>query len=1132
MVSGLRIDGSDEPRTACETLDRAGVVGRIVQSLRTFPSEAVDGGRRFLGGIDDFSWSPRTGSFAVVVPAEGEQVETVDVRVHQDDGVDLETDCSCGESGRCTHAYAALYHLYSEVSDDPREFAVESRQRAAAPSAPGQPGPWISRLARLDNYLTRDRFAGARRRSEGADQRVKWRVEIHPSKSLDVEVAAFEQRRSAEGSWSAGRRVTWKRLAETPALWATPADEDVAELLRRSGLGGDLGGFLGASLELEPFDILEKLVDHRGVVWARDTSRSVHVVRGHLALALRLERGDGAEDSGESGDQLELTPTLDGRPLRRGQTFRIYRRGLLSLDIQRNRITVAAAETSRLSLIEHLLDERPLFPIEARDEVLSRIPAMEAIFPVEVPPELESRRVPADDVVRVLLSPLSRGGLSMSLRVRPLPDGSCWPPGEGPVECGRLIDEEWVAATRDPDREISRAQRLIGGLAERLAARKQVDDGKRRSASVPDVSAPAQVGWTWELADDNLALEAVALLQRLPAEEGVVEWPAGGAREVIQKTLGLGELRVEITDRHDLFGLSGFVEVEGSRVALAVLIDRVLRGHRFVEVDEDRFAEISRELAARLQTASEVAHSTQAGSAELEVGRPALPIVEAAFSDCGEFEASAEWKKLSRRFAEGASFEADVPQGLNAELRPYQVEGFRWMARLAHWGVGACLADDMGLGKTLQAIALLLHRREEGPTLVVAPTSVTGNWIRELHRFAPGLRAVLYRDTNRSSDLDRLGPGDLVISSYGLMRRDIEQLAHVDWGTVVLDEAQSIKNARSQTAKAIRGLESGWRLALTGTPIENHLGELWSLFRFLSNGLFGNWPSFKRDFAEPIEKCGDTDKRRALARLTRPFILRRKKSEVLTELPPRTDVQLTATLSDPERALYEDVRLATAAWLQGKDIKRHKDVRFDVLAALTKLRQLACNPNLVHPELNLPSAKQQRFIEVIETLRAEGHQALVFSQFTRHLKLLRKTLEERRVPFQYLDGQTPAKERMRRVEAFQEGEGDVFLISLMAGGTGLNLTAADYVIHMDPWWNPAVEDQATDRAHRMGQERPVTVYRMVAEDTIEEEIHKMQASKRDLISSVLSDTDQAAKLSTGELIDLITTGLVRESRGG
>jgi SNF2 family DNA or RNA helicase len=435
----------------------------------------------------------------------------------------------------------------------------------------------------------------------------------------------------------------------------------------------------------------------------------------------------------------------------------------------------------------------------------------------------------------------------------------------------------------------------------------------------------------------------------------------------------------------------------------------------------------------------------------------------------------------------------------------------------------------MGLGKTIQALAVLLDRANQGPALVIAPTSVGFNWVREAETFAPALRAHAYRDTDRSEFLESVTKGDLVICSYGLALRDAPALSRVKWATMVLDEAQFIKNSRSKTSLAIRTISADWTLALTGTPIENHLGELWSLFRVVSPGLFGSWEQFRKRFAGPIERDGDQERRQALSRVIRPFMLRRSKQEVLSELPERTETTLYVDLSPDERRRYDEMRLAALGDLEGiVGAPDSEDQRFRVLAFLTRLRQLACHVGLVDKTWEGSSTKLELLVETLSELREEGHKALVFSQFTQHLGLIRSALDAQGIRYEYLDGSTPSASRQERVDRFQQGSADAFLISLKAGGTGLNLTAADYVIHMDPWWNPAVEAQATDRAHRIGQTKPVMVYRIVARGTIEEQILGLHRDKRDLVEGVMEGTTAAGGLSTEDLIALIRDGAAGE----
>jgi SNF2 family DNA or RNA helicase len=377
--------------------------------------------------------------------------------------------------------------------------------------------------------------------------------------------------------------------------------------------------------------------------------------------------------------------------------------------------------------------------------------------------------------------------------------------------------------------------------------------------------------------------------------------------------------------------------------------------------------------------------------------------------------------------------------------------------------------------------------------------------------------------------VEQAGPNDLVITSYQLLQRDVERFASRGWTTLVLDEAQFIKNFQTKTAQAVRELDADWRLALTGTPLENHVGELWSLMRVVCPGLLGSWERFRKGFAEPIERDRNPDRLMALSRVIRPFILRRTKKEVLKDLPPRQEVVLFAELSDDERRKYDAARMAALSELTANTASQENDQqkRIRVLAWLTRLRQIACHPRLVDAAWDQSSAKLDLLMEIIEELREGEHRALVFSQFVQHLALVREALDKAGIHYQYLDGSTPAAQRQLAVDAFQNGEGELFLISLKAGGTGLNLTAADYVVHLDPWWNPAVEDQATDRAHRIGQQRKVTVYRLVAKDTIEEQILALHGSKRELISGVLEGSDRAARLNTEELVSLIRLSQVQ-----
>ncbi len=451
---------------------------------------------------------------------------------------------------------------------------------------------------------------------------------------------------------------------------------------------------------------------------------------------------------------------------------------------------------------------------------------------------------------------------------------------------------------------------------------------------------------------------------------------------------------------------------------------------------------------------------------------------------------------------------AETPPDLRADLRDYQRRGLDWLAFLRDGELGGLLADDMGLGKTLQAIAAM-----RGRCLVVAPRSVVHNWAREIERFRPGLRVARYEGGGRALD----PKADVTLTTYGVLRIDQAALAAVRWDAVVLDEAQAIKNPSSQSARAAYALDASFRVCLSGTPVENRLEELWSLFRFAVPGLLGGKEAFSERWSRPIGR-GDRGAAAQLRARIGPFLLRRKKKDVLAELPPRTDVTELCELDDAERAAYDAVRAATK-----KEVVEKLAEGGSVLAALEallRLRQAACHRGLL-PGMTAPSSsKVDRLVEELEELASEGHRALVFSQWTSLLDRVEPHLERAGLGFVRLDGSTRDREEV--VRAFQaEGGPPVFLLSLKAGGTGLNLTAADHVFLLDPWWNPAVEDQAADRAHRIGQERPVLVHRLVAKDTVEERILALQEKKRTIAEAAVGDAAGAAEITRADLLELL-----------
>ncbi|NEX62458.1 DEAD/DEAH box helicase [Noviherbaspirillum galbum] len=492
------------------------------------------------------------------------------------------------------------------------------------------------------------------------------------------------------------------------------------------------------------------------------------------------------------------------------------------------------------------------------------------------------------------------------------------------------------------------------------------------------------------------------------------------------------------------------------------------------------------------------------------------------------FHGNSSAHEIARRLSQGVAPAAvPVPPALKATLRPYQQEGLNWMQFLRQNDLAGVLADDMGLGKTIQTLAHILAEKEAGrldrPAMVVMPTSLMHNWKDEARRFASTLSVLELQGARRREHFDRIGAADLVLTTYPLLWRDADVLSAQEYHLLVLDEAQYVKNASTKAASVLRRMRARHRLCLTGTPLENHLGELWSQFDFLLPGFLGTQQDFTRRWRTPIEKGGDTARRDLLTRRLRPFMLRRRKDQVAKDLPPKTTIIQTVDLSGAQRDLYETVRTAmqekVRAAIQAKGLARSHIV---VLDALLKLRQVCCDPRLL-PVTTAgrvkESAKLQQLMEMLPSLIDEGRRILVFSQFTSMLDLIAASLGDAGIAFEMLTGETA--DRAAPVKRFMEGKAPVFLISLKAGGVGLNLTAADTVIHYDPWWNPAAETQATDRTHRIGQDKPVFVYKLIAAGSVEEKIVAMQERKAALADAILSESATGAAPFTAGDIDAL-----------
>ncbi len=582
-------------------------------------------------------------------------------------------------------------------------------------------------------------------------------------------------------------------------------------------------------------------------------------------------------------------------------------------------------------------------------------------------------------------------------------------------------------------------------------------------------------------------------------------------------------LRITISSGIDWFDIQAVVQYGDQAISLKEVLQAVRRGERYIKLADGTFGQIPPEWVERYRYLLGLAEETEEG---FRIRDTQALLLDDLLEDAAEVQASQEFQNCRERLR---SFEQitpqPVPQGFRGELRPYQKAGLDWLHFLHDYGFGGVLADDMGLGKTVQVLAFLQSLKERGEadraSLLVVPKSLLANWQREAARFTPELRVLEFIGAGRQKDASMFNGYDIVLTTYGTMLRDVEFLRSYRFHYVILDESQAIKNPLAKTARAARLLNADHRLVMTGTPVENTTFELWSQFAFVNPGLLGSLEFFKENFANPIESRGDPEAAAALRRLVYPFILRRTKAQVAPELPPRTERTLFVDLEPAQRKLYTRIRDRYRAELLGLiDARGLNDARMKILEGLLRLRQACIYPALVEPAYRGESAKLAWLFETLETLRAEGHKALVYSQFVEVLKQVRAGLDERRIPYAYLDGQT--RDRQDQVDRFQSDPGTpFFLLSLKAGGVGLNLTAADYVIHLDPWWNPAVEMQAADRAHRIGQDKPVFIYKVIARDTVEEKILQLQEKKRGLVEQLIVTEESFFKSLTREDVEVL-----------
>lgn len=906
-------------------------------------------------------------------------------------------------------------------------------------------------------------------RSKTGEMRIAWQIDFERK-----EIQPVEQKYGTSG-WTKGRNVALKRMYE----------KNVENLTEQDGLV--------ASRALKKYDYYYSGANNFEFLW----DKAIELLVGHPFLFLlknpfvnvQLTSAEPNLVIREIDDELEIS--FDTR---------FEKEGTIVQKETETRYKVLNVTENHVDIAISLKNGKLRIPKEGREKLLRAVQPLTNKIAIQSDLEEHFENLPsveADKKIHALITPVGEG-FHLEFFVKPF---SKIPPYFKPGKGNESVIANVENVRTRTKRDLKKERELLNEIEE----------------SCPFLAAFESPNYDWQLSDTESCLKALTELE-VPREEEklVVEWTKGQKLKLVGN-INFENLKMSVKGGQDWFEVDGKVEINENLVLSMKDLNKLFTSEtkEFVELSDGQFLSITEKLRKHLQSL----YAVTDGKNRLHKLRSG--ILEDFADELEHFKTDKKWKEHLKKLKSASKFVPELPTTFEADLRPYQLDGYEWLSRLANWGVGACLADDMGLGKTIMALGLLIERAEKGAALVVAPVSVCRNWINEAKRFAPTLNFQIFGEGDRKAAVENLGKYDVLVTSYSLLQGEEKLFTEKDFATIVLDEAQAIKNKDTKRSKTVMNLKGDFRLITTGTPIENHLGELWNLFNFINPSLLGSHDFFNKKFAIPIEKQNDNDARQTLQRLIKPFILRRRKNQVLDDLPEKTEITLTVEMSAEERAFYEAIRREALEKINSEEGEVNNK-RFRILAELTKLRLACCHPKLINENVNLESSKLKLFGETLEELLENKHKALVFSQFVKHLKIVEEYLKKQKIAYKYLDGSTPAKKRQERIDEFQRGDGDVFLISLKAGGTGLNLTAADYVIHLDPWWNPAVEDQATDRVHRIGQHRPVTVYRLLTEDTVEEKILKLHETKRDLADSLLDGTDSSGKLSAEDLLALIS----------
>lgn len=962
-------------------------------------------------------------------------------------------------------SYAILRHELSPYVEIPDEFELEGIYGGSPMiSRIRRQEKWMVMLKELESSIDKTCKNNLEIASDGKKERVGY---IYNGYRIEPRI----QTRLKSGGWGAGKRMSEYDFYEEKAQCMDEIDRKIARNARGSRY------YRG----IEPHLVLPYLIGTDKVLYGGCAPYSpVEIVEEKPFLTIK-ERKTGYDISSNvfEGMASPLSPLVQGCRIK---------------EIHKTKYSVIKLNEIQINLLKPFAS-LPHLPHSAKDLVERLVPKLAEHIEIhsdllEGGSSLESRD--GNSAIVLQIRP-EKDEYDVRVFVRPLEGGSAeYFPGDGE----KVIYDEAGGIRYQVSRDLKTEKKCLKELEELMQTFFEGDVDNYSSYLVYPNEMLEIVEWASERKD-----------------RFILEWPQGKKVNVFAKPQS-GNINVNITSGEEWFEVEGEIKYGCEDTInisdlLALISSGALQGN-YIRLNDEDYLALGDSLRKQLKRLESLSENDRNGAHVSIYNVGAL--AEIVRSSQMNINADGGLEALSQKIREAQTLEPVIPQGLNAVLRDYQYEGFRWMVRLDHWGAGACLADDMGLGKTVQTIAFLLYKASSGPSLVVAPASVLLNWEKELIRFAPGLKvSVLNHSDDRTNTIESASAGDVVLTTYGILSQEDETLLGKKWNVVCLDEAHTIKNRQTKMSASAMKLHASSRVILTGTPIQNYLGELWNLFQFLNPGLLGRFEVFSRKFISN----SDADLN-GLKKMVQPFILRRTKAQVLEELPEKTEIIRPVELSDLEMASYEQMRDSVLKSLEGES-----KVTVNALAAITRLRQAACSMSLVNDKWSLSASKITACMDLLENILSAGNRVLVFSQFTSFLSMITAQLDQVGIEYYYLDGSTPIKKRDKMVQEFQSGKKQVFIVSLKAGGLGLNLTGANYVIHLDPWWNPAIEQQATDRAHRIGQQQNVTVYHLISLHTIEEKILRLHERKRNLADTFLEGSDLGRAMTIEDLKELV-----------